>query len=243
MSKVVANICLHYGVPYLSDSIRSVRDAVDEIVIVYTHQPSHGFSTSLVCPDSREELIDVAYSAAGDKLRWFESGRFSNESAHRSVVFETTPDAHIVLVVDSDEIWRPDELERLLKTAADGKNRNYLAFEMPFWRSFTRAIPDKLCQPVRAINTHYSDGTQSSDTYFAHFGYCQPTKYIEYKMTCQGHRNDWRPEWFEEKWLPNAQLDLHPTNVNFWNARAVNPLDYLPDWMKMHKYANCEVIE
>lgn len=240
--KTVGFIALHYGAVYLGSAIRSIADAVDEVCVVYTDKPSHGHSTALVNPDSREDLIEIAYSAAGLKLRWFE-GTFTQENQHRETVFQVMPDADIVLVCDSDEVYKPDELERLLKTASDGTNRHYLSFEMPFWRSFHRAIPDRLCQPVRAINARYSEGTQSTDTYFAHFGYAQPTAYITYKMSLHGHKADWRPEWFEDKWIANAQIDVHPTNINFWNTKDVNPLDYLPGWMMSHKYANAAVIE
>ena len=239
--KTVAFCALHYGATFLEASIRSVIDAVDQYVIVYTPAGSHGTRTSLPNPDTREELMRIANRAAGSKLAWYE-GEFYAENQHRDTIFQVAPDADLIVVVDSDEVWKRDDLDTLISTATKGEARNYLAYEMAFWRSFYRAMPDKLCAPVRAINTRVPSGDQHVDVFFAHFGYAQPTAYIEYKMSLHGHRADWRPEWFAEKWQANAQTDLHPTNRDFWNARPVNPFDYVPEFMKWHPLFDCEVI-
>lgn len=235
-------IALHYGVPYLNYAIRSIIDAVDTLYIVYTDKPSHGHSTSLVNPDSREDLIDIAYSAAGDKLRWFE-GHFTHEGTHRDLIFQIAPKADVVLVCDSDEVWCEADLQRLINAATSGINRNYLAYEYAFWRAFNRAIPGRLCAPVRAINTRNPKGDQLTDAHFLHFGYAQPTRYIEYKMSLHGHKADWRPNWFKEKWLANAQTDIHPTNYDFWNTVMIDPREVMPDYMSAHPYAKMAVIE
>lgn len=239
--KTIAFCCLHYGAPFLASSIRSVIDTVDEYVIIYTPSGSHGTRTALPCPDTREQLMAIAEQAAGSKLSWYE-GEFSHEGQHRDMVFRVAPDADLILVVDSDEVFMPEQVDILLKEAASHDERNYLAYEMPFWRSFHHAIPDKLCAPVRCINTRNTAGTRHTDAFFAHFGYAQPTSYIDYKMSLHGHRADWRADWFTEKWLPNAQEDVHPTNYDFWFTQVVNPLDYLPDFMRKHPYFGMDVI-
>lgn len=242
MSKIVAYTALHYGAPFLASAIRSVIDYVDEYFVFYTDVGSHGFRSDAVCPDQRDDLMRIAMGAAGDKLRWYE-GQYTQETEQRGRIHHYAPDVDAILIIDSDEVFLPAQVERLLDMALKGSVRNYLSYEMPFWRSFYRAIPDRLCQPVRAINPKNAEGTQSTDTFFAHFGYAQPTRYIEYKMKLHGHRADWRPEWFAERWLPNAQADLHPTNRDFWNTREVNPFDYVPAWMAEHPFVAMEVIE
>lgn len=239
--KVIAYTALLYGLPYFKDAIRSVIDYVDEFHVLYALAPSHGTASYQPCPDKRKDLLETAQGAAGDKLRWHESF-WHHEGQQRDSIHTEASDADIVLVVDSDEIWMPEQLEKLLNAAKKGSARQYLSYEMPFWRSFHRAIPDKLCAPTRAINTRNESGTEVTDTFFAHFGYAQPTSYISYKEAIHGHRSDWRVDWFPLKWLPNAQEDVHPTNRNFWNARTVNPLDYIPAWMADHPYFNLEVI-
>lgn len=242
MVKVIAYTALMYGKPYLSSAIRSVINAVDEYYVLFTPIGSHGYRSRSLCPDTRDELLGIAIQEAGSKLRWRE-GVWHSEGLQRDSIFDHAPDADVIVVLDSDEIWQPEQLERLIQYAAKSDARNILSYEMPFWRSFWRAIPDRLCAPVRAINRRNSNGSSVSDTFFAHMGYCQPTRYIEHKMTIHGHRADWRQEWFVEKWLTNAQEDVHPTNVNFWNARPVYPLDYLPAWMHSHPFYKHGVIE
>lgn len=241
MSKIIAYTALLYGLPYFRSSIRSVIDYVDEFHVLYALAPSHGTVGYQPCPDHQERLLTVAQEAAGDKLRWH-SNFWHNEGQQRDSIHAEAPDADLILIVDSDEIWLPDQVEKLIDTAKNGSVRQYLSYEMPFWRSFHRAIPVKLCAPTRAINTRNESGSQETDTFFAHLGYAQPTPYIAYKQSIHGHRADWRPDWYEQKWLPNAQEDVHPTNRNFWNVQEVNPLDYLPAWMADHPYFNLEVI-
>lgn len=241
MTKTIAYVALHYGQPYLASAIRSVIDAVDELWVLYSPVGSHGYRTDALCPDSRDQLLSIAVQVAGDKLRWRE-GVWHGEGYQRDSIFRFAPDADVVVVLDSDEIWMPAQLERLIRMAHAGQSRNYLAYEMAFWRSFYRAMPDKLCAPVRAINTRRPLGTEVSDTFFGHMGYAQPTPYITFKMQLHGHRSDWRPEWYAERWQPNAQVDVHPTNHDFWYARRVDPLDYLPTWMAQHEFYGYAVI-
>lgn len=239
--KTIAYTALHYGAPFLSSAIKSVLYAVDEYHVLYSPHGSHGTQTDAVCPDTRGDLLSIAMEAAGGKLRWHD-GNWRHEGQQRDAIYEYT-DADLILTLDADEIWRPDQLAIMLETAASGSVRETAAYEMPFWRSFYQAMPDKLCAPARVVNTHHKSGIAYPDVFFAHFGYAQPTRYIEYKMAIHGHRADWRSEWFVDKWLANASEDVHPTNRDFWTARAVNPLLYLPAWMTEHPYAGMGVIE
>jgi hypothetical protein len=242
MPKIIGFMALHYGKPYLEYAIRSVIDHVDEFWIAYTAIPSHGTRhTTIQNPDHATELLTLAARAAGDKLRWRE-GYWQHEGYQRDSIYQFAPDADIIVTVDSDEVWKTDQLEKLIEAAQRGTARNYLAYEFPFWRSFRRAIPDSLCAPVRAVNTRNKLGTVVSEAYFAHFGYCQPTKYIDYKMSIHGHIADWRADWYTDKWLTNAQVDVHPTNRDFWNVREVNPLDYMPPFMANHPYFRMDII-
>lgn len=161
--KTIAVMALLYGKPYIQSAIRSVIDAVSELWILYTPMPSHGTrQTALPNPDTHDELLALATQAAGSKLRW-RAGVWHGEGYQRDSIYRFAPDADIILTVDSDEIWLPSQLELLLRTARAGTVRQYLAYEMPFWRSFWRAIPDRLCAPTRAVNTQHALGTQATD--------------------------------------------------------------------------------
>lgn len=240
---MIAAFCsLHYGAPYLAASIRSVIDAVDLFCVVYTDVPSHGYTTTMRPPDTRDELYAIALAAAGSKLVW-RDGRFPNESAHRAAIFELVPAADVVLIVDSDEVWMPDQLDTLLNAACTQGYRNYLAYGVHFWRSMHKAVTYDRAAPVRAIKPSGA-GDHAVDAWFAHLGYAQPSPYIKYKISCWGHKDELRQGWFDDIWLANNPHDCHPTNERgFWIATDVDPLQYMPAWMEQHPYYGLEVIE
>jgi len=239
--KIAAYCALRYGKPYLADAIRSVIDAVDDFIVLYARVPSHGTDSMALCPDTEDELLSIAERAAGNKLTWV-SGYWRQENEQRNSATQYT-DADILLVLDSDEIWRPDQLETLIRATADGQVRYSLARGIHYWRSFYRAVIHDPASPVRSANLRNPHGSQTLDVWFSHMGYSQPKAYIWYKMQIHGHRSDWRPEWYQERFLANAQVDCHPCGSEWWNPEPVNPWDYLPEFMRQHPFANMEVIE
>lgn len=241
MSKTIAYTALHYGSDYLAWAIRSIIDYVDEYVIIYSHEGSHGHWTERPCPDSETTLHHIAERAAGGKLRWF-SGRFAHEGQQRETIFRLAPDADLIFVLDADEIWTPENFTKMLDAGRAGTERNILCRGVHFWRSFYRAVINDYASPVRVINPRVESGNRAVDAYFAHMGYAQNAQVTEYKQWTHGHRAEWRWDWYTTKFIPNAQIDVHPTNKDFWNPVAVNPFDYLPNWMSEHPYAKLEVI-
>ena len=241
--RTVAYTALHYGKPYLESTIRSVIDAVDSYVVVYTPYPSHGHTTTMQCPDSRDDLLEIASAAAGSKLIWYEHpSPFRNEAEHRNTIFGLVPNADVILVVDSDEVWSDNQLEFLLSKARDTDARDYLAYGIHFYRSFYKAIINDMAAPVRAIKPSGS-GVRSTGACFAHFGYAVPPQYVKYKISCWGHYDELRRGWYEDIFLRNISEDCHPTNERgFWNAVTVNPWEFLPDFMRNHPYAEMELI-
>lgn len=252
--KIVSFTALHYGLPYLHAAIRSVIDAVDEHYIIYSDIGSHGHRTDIPCPDKREDLMEVAYSAAGDKLRWFE-GQFTHEGAQRDMIFQVAPDADVIIVVDSDEIWDAGLLHFAVRKAIVGTNYRRLRIPMVhFWRSFHKAVIRDPAYPIRVIYPNHPD-RETTYTHtliesgqllsIAHMGYAIPPYLMEYKWRIHGHLNELRRDvdWFNDVFMANRQYDCHPVGSEYWNPETVNPWDYLPDWMKNHPYANREVIE
>ena len=82
IQKVAAVTALHYGIDYLEDAIKSVIDAVDEFHILYSARPCHTVQTDEPCPESREELYQIAERAAGSKLIWHD-GNWLHEGQQR----------------------------------------------------------------------------------------------------------------------------------------------------------------
>lgn len=248
--KVVAFTALHYGKPYLKWAMRSVLDYVDEYVVVYSDVGSHGHRTKVPPPDRPESLYEIARQTAGDKLLWY-SGRFDYEGQQRDKVFDLVPDADMVIVVDSDEIWSPHAIEWVYGYAADIILRKDIRqFRMPmihYWRSFHRAVLHDPAYPVRVICPKANEGAQTlpmHDFPINHMGYAIPSDLMRYKWLVHGHKNELRQDidWFQERWDANAQRDCHPVGSEYWNPETVNPLDTMPEWMQEHPYFGLEVI-
>lgn len=229
--KSIACYILHYGSEYLAWSIRSVQDAVDEILILYTDQPSHGQATNLKCPDTQEQLYKEAYRFLKKPLTWM-CGRWAHEGLHRDQLMREAKDrgADVMVIVDADELWETQTLKDSIKVMAAQDRKMVRVRFMHFWKSFYFVCVDP-CMPTRLINMH-GDGEwylspQAHPVY--HFGYCQPDEVIKYKMDIHGHKNEWRSCWHKDKWLnwTPGVTDVHPTcEQGFWTPKPTPADDY-----------------
>lgn len=253
MVKVIAYTALHYGRDYLASAIRSVIDAVDEYHVLYTPIGSHGHRTPVPCPETRDELYEIARQAAGNKFNWHE-GEWGWEGQQRDSIHQYTPDADVILVVDADEVWSEGLAEHAIATAtfnfSDHPEWKYNRFRMPmvhYWRSFYRcvihdpAFPERVIVPANPVRT-----TTMVLPPIHHFGYAQRPEIVEYKQLTHGHKGEWRRDvdWFRDRFMANAQTDCHPVGSKYWNPETVDPFALgLPEWMRQHPYVGMEVIE
>lgn len=242
---IIAYTALHYGRGYLAYAIRSVINHIQELHVLYSPVGSHGHQTNIPCPETREELYTIAAYAAGDKLRWHD-GQWAHEGLQRDSIYQYAPDADVILVLDADEIWNDVSLNLLLASTRHWGKRYIRLPMVHFWRSFYRAIIHDPAYPIRVIYPHETDGERTWDTHpIAHMGYAQRPEIVEYKQLTHGHKNEWRTDidWFQERFMANAQEDCHPVGSEYWNPEYVEPLDYMPSWMALHPYYMKEVIE
>lgn len=243
---IASYTALHYGTDYLYWALRSIRDDVDQHVILYCPHGSHGVKTDRRCPDSRAELQRQAELAIGKKLLWID-GDWNYENEQRESIYQYVPDADVILVVDADEIWGPGLAQRMI-VGADQGVRTLRAPVMEYWRSFHYAEQKNLVFPERAIYPHNPRGEAGyvqlsiNRPRINHMGYAQRSEIVEYKQHTHGHIGDWREGWFERKFAANEMDDCHPTNEHYWYPTRVEPLDYMPSWMADHPYFNLEVI-
>lgn len=245
--KVIAYTALHYGAEYLAYAARSVIDHVDEWHVLYSPVGSHGHRTELPCPDSRETLLKIAMQAGGDKLRWWD-GDWTNEGQQRMTVHQVATDADVILVLDSDEIWPKGLIDDVMRLPANGAPVRRLVVPcIHYWRSFYWAITADPAAPTRII---YPKVENDGEFYYSlnkinHFGYAQPAATVYYKQHTHGHKGEWRRDinWYQDRFLANAQVDCHPVGSEWWNPETVNPLDYMPDFMQQHPNWNKDLIE
>ena len=252
-----AYVVLHYGVDYLPYSLKSIFNLVDRIYIMYTPHPSHGHRTDVQPIESREELLSAAYSVYeshhSSKIHWLETD-FWNEGQQRDYAVQTLMNdgADLILVLDYDEIWHEHVLDKALRHVWDMNGaRNWLINFSHLWRSFNYVCHDQNW-PVRIIDTRHSGGTgyvpkELGDIY--HLGYAVTDKVMRYKWECHGHKDELRPNWFEEKWQAWPPVDdCHPTNgkndegIGWWNPVAFDRRE-LPYVMHSHPYWDKERID
>lgn len=241
MTKVVSVTALHYGLEYLEYAVRSVIDAVDECWFLYSPVGSHGHRTDIECPEHAYELYETARQAAGDKFYWYMSVDWQNEGAQRDFIYQLVPDADIYLTLDADEIWQQGTAAAAIKHIQRLGVREYKIPLIHFWRSFHRAIINDEAAPTR-LYMPKGEGVHIEGGKLLHFGYAQTSEIVEYKQHTHGHKGEWRNDWYTTKWLPNAQEDVHPTNMNYWNAVEIDADKYLPEYMREHPFAGLEVI-
>ena len=249
MNNVVVYSPIHYGVPFYKEAIQSIINDVDRYIVIYSATGSHGTQTDAEPPDSYGDLYKIARDAAGSKLEWYSHHGFANESQQRmSVMNYLAPDDEFLVALDSDEVWSPSLLFKSVELAR--RHPEVGRWRLPmvhYWRSFKQGItsPDL---PDRLINLKATgDGVSTIPGEFGvihHLGYAQPPRYIDYKWRIHGHKHEYRTDvdWFKERWLTNAQEDVHPVAINHWYTFDVDP-ETLPELLRNHLYAQMEVIE
>lgn len=268
--KVIAYTALHYGAEYLAYAIKSVIDHVDEYYVLYSASGSHGYRTNERPPDTRETLYAIAQSVAGGKLRWID-GEWPYEGAQRDSIHQYAPDADVIIVLDSDEIWSEGLAWSLIDMLKKDNNhiiRNWRVPIIHYWRSFHRCVIHDPAFPVRMINCRAQSGEAVYDadghdedikgfldyggadynknfhSRINHMGYAQRSATVKYKLLTHGHRGEFRRDvdWFNDVFMANRQTDCHPVGSEYWNPKMVNPMDYMPDFMKHHPNFKLEVI-
>jgi hypothetical protein len=258
MAKVIAYTALLYGREYLAYAIESIIDYVDEYHVLYASQGSHGHRTSTPCPETRDELYAIASTVAGRKLRWHD-GEWGHEGLQRDSIYQYAPDADVIIVCDSDELYPVGLIKRVIEYSTTVTNSipPVRFIRLPFihfYRDFNHCILRDPAYPVRVIfprvDIQYGESTWNpiyARGSVCHMGYCQRSEIIRYKLGIHGHKNELRcsaDEYVDTIYLDrNRWTDLHPVGSEHWDAEIVNPLQYLPDWMASHPYFGMEVIE
>lgn len=246
---------IHYGVDYLGYSLRSVYDQVDRLNCFYTPHPSHGHRTEAQPPETRQQLLDAAYQYdPQSKIYWYDVDNIWQEGHQRDYAVSVCErnGAGLILVVDYDEIWHEHVLDKALNHVWEMNGaRNWLINFSHLWRSFSYVCRDNNW-PVRIIDTRHGGGTgyvpkELGDIY--HFGYAIRDDVLRYKMSIHGHKDELRPNWYEDKWsMWPPPDDCHPTNgkndegIGWWNPMPFDKRE-LPYILRSHKFYNLERID
>jgi len=237
--KVIGYMPLHYGKEYLRESLMSVIDLCDKFIVLYSPNPSYGYGTEAVNPDTEEELKEIAQDVCGEKLIWH-SRNYHNEGGHRQEIFKFTNGFDLLVTVDADEIMDTGDLKKGLDIAAVGVHRNYgINGYVNLWRNFHTACYDGF-EPVRVISLNNQHKDQSRlNIKIWHFGCCQGKETMEYKYLIHGHKDELRTEWLKDFYYSDRMNDLHPVAHDLWNAVEYDK-QLMPKSLREHPYFNKE---
>lgn len=246
---VAAVICLHFGADFITHAMRSVLPVVDEFVVCYSPVPNHSHAreSAYLLPEreSRENLQDIVFSVAPDKVRWFEYPHWRNEGEQFQFGYNET-DAGVIVKLDADEIYPPDLLSHVVMHALEQKAHHNRVPLTHYWRSFRKGFTGDPAAPGRVYLREFATGetTYTPDTWqgrIQHLGYSLPLDVMRYKMSIHGHMNEFvDPNWFENVYAANRQTDCHPCGHSYWaQTEDITPPDFLLD----HPFAQLELIE
>lgn len=241
--RVCGYMCLNYGKEFLKESLMSIVDYVDVFYIMYSPVGSYGHHANIPCPDTREELYEIAESVLGDKMVWHER-TYHNEGEHRNEIYKFSDGYDLVVTIDSDEIFS-DEIGNALIMAYKSKDRFHgLGGYLNFFRSFQYVCHDGFT-PIRITNLHNESGQGVVPCTVYHFSCCQSEEIMRYKLLIHGHKDEIRPNWLEDiylKWTPENNFpDLHVVAYSIWNATFFDK-STLPECLKNHKYYNLHIV-
>ena len=245
--KTLGFMSILYGKEYLKESLLSIRDHVDKMVVAYTYNPSHGHVTNIKCPESVDEIHSICAEVLGSKLIWDERQSYQAENFHRAVAREYASGYDLILTIDADEVFEPTEVQNALKYAFENKQRYYgIKGYVNFWRCFDFACYDGF-RPIRIENlrNHNSQQNLECPLTIYHFSTAQSETITRYKYTAFGHANELKPNWLNGTfyaWDRTNQIkDLHCVAYNLWNAEPFDKTK-LPDFLKQHINYNKELI-
>jgi len=238
--RAIAYIALHYGAQYLKEAIQSIAPFVEKIIVFYTEKPSYGFGTEKPCPESEEQLKEIALSAS-NKVMWAK-GEWGQEGAHRHEIFKYAGGYEVIIAFDADEVFEQEDLPKAIEFVANGQYRNYgVNGYINFWKTFDWEVKD-FFRPIRFINLKRTDGEGVVDQTIYHFSCCQSDEIMDYKYCVHGHKNEIDSNWLQEKyyaWTPeNPVRFLHPTSGQIWGDALAYDKTQLPESLKNHPNYN-----
>ena len=244
--KVIGFMTIHYGIEYLKESLTSIKEHCEKIVIAYTETPSHGFGTTEVCPDSKLDIKLICEQVLGDKLIWDEV-TYGAENYHRNHIHQYSKEFDLVLTIDADEVFEPSTITKALEYAYNNPERYYgIDGYINFWRSFNYACYDGF-RPIRIENLKSNNNHQNLNCPLTiyHFSTAQSEPVMRYKYKIFGHASEIKTDWLDNihyAWTPKNNFgDLHPVSIALWNAVPYAKHN-MPEFLKQHVNFNKELI-
>lgn len=244
-NRLISYCPILYGCEYLKEAILSVEPYVEKIVMLYTPNPSYGYGTTMICPDSEEDLRTIALNAS-PKVEWLKI-EAHQENQHRGLIYKIAEAGNYdgILAFDADEVMG-DLTDILPLCVASTKRHIGFSGYINYFKSFNHACFDGFC-PIRYINLHNTDalGYDTVPAIVYHFSCAQRMEIMRYKLEIHGHKSEIRPNWLSmyENWKFDDVVEngLHLVANGLWNAVEYNKTQ-MPEILKQHPNYLKEVI-
>lgn len=238
--KTLAYYPIHYGSEYLSYSMQSIRDHVNHIVVFYSSKPTYGHAGGLSNPDRMSDISIICEKWNAEFID-ITGLNISRENQHRQLVFKYASEYNYDLIVaaDYDEVW--ENLEEAIEYVSKGSAFQYGirgSRWYHFWKSFNEVNRDGF-NPIRLFNMKNRRGTEEliEKGIIYHFSYAISEKFMRYKISCHGHKDEFANTWFRDKWLNYKRGEtkiLHPATDAYWVETESFDKTTLPEFMKEH---------
>ena len=220
------------------------------MVIAYSEEPSQGFTATEKCPESEEELFEIAHNVLGEKLIWNSKQSYKYEAEHRAVRYIYSTGYDIILTIDADEVFNEADIPEALNFAHTNPQRYYgIIGYYNFWRSFSWCCTDGF-RPIRIEKTlaQNQDQNLNCNLRVYHFSMCQAENTMRYKYKIFGHASEIKPNYLENiyfAWTPEKNdeiTNLHPASNGIWGRAEPFDKTTLPEYLKQHPNYNKELI-
>ena len=249
--RIAALYVIYNEEDYIQQSLGSVYEVVDEIVICLTERrPWFGPSRR---PDRTLDIIKSFNDI--DKKITLRTGDWSSEQKQRQAALEIVKNRCTHgLIIDGDEVYKHSHVQNLKNIAAAHPEMGQLALGMntywksPLWRidppePYTPIVITKITgsttfTDLRATNETPVRLVDRSIAILHHFSYAKPSNKIRKKIENFSHANEIVSGWFEKMWLawdsdPSME-NLHPTHPICYKRAVFEDKKNLPEVMWEH---------
>lgn len=143
--KFIAAYCVYNDEEYIEYSIRSILDAVDQVLILLSQAPYIAYNPqarAVSRPDQTEAIVDRV-ARASSKITVIKK-TWNSELDHRNAAMALARESggELYWLVDGDEVYRQEHLEVIKEEVARHPEISQFIIKCDlFWRSFWYRIP------------------------------------------------------------------------------------------------------
>lgn len=195
-------------------------------------------------PNFKDEGTQELFKKYGVRVKWVDS--IAEHERRNEAIREL--DTDYVFIVDSDEIWDPEDLKKLIVLSSQDPNVEcWVAGVHNYWKTEEYRIdpmesyraPVLVKKIVKFLECRVNDASIISDSGLVmhHMSYCKAEEVIKRKLS--SYKNPYisklhpvKEGWFEnvwKKWTPElseAIENLHPTHPQAWKKAVKHDYDF-----------------